>query len=249
MRIELDPRIIARLLAAAIVLLVIASMIGQISTYYFGHGRLLGLVRLFALDEEGNVPTWYSSVTLLCCSALLGLIAAAHGRDDRWWRHWAGLALVFLYLSMDEAASIHELSIEPLHDLLGVGGLLRWAWVVPGMLFLAVLAAAYLKFVSALRRPTRRLFCTAAALFVGGALVVEMLSGWWFDQYGNRNMGFVLLWTTEEALEMTGVAVFIFALLRHVRDEVGAIHFSLACRPEAACGRPAPVESIADSVS
>ena len=247
MRIEIDPRVVAKLLAAAIVLLVIASMIGQISTYYFGHGRLLGLVRLFALDEERNVPTWYSSMTLLACSALLALAAAnARSRADRWWRHWAALAIIFLYISMDEAATIHELSIDPLHDLLGIGGLLRWAWVVPGIVFVAVLAVAYLKFLSALPTPTRRLFVTAAVLFASGALVVEMLSGWWFDQYGHLNMGYVLFWTTEETLEMSGVAVFLYALLRHLGEQADAFLVSFAGRPDAAYHRSA--DSIPDSV-
>lgn len=230
---RISPRAVAVALAAAIAVLVLLSTLGQISTYYLGHARVLGLVRLFALDEEGNVPTWYSSITLLACAALLAIAALdAYTRADRWRRHWAALALIFLYLSVDEAATIHELTIEPLHDRLGVGSFLRWAWVIPGTIAVAVIGIAYLRFVTALPGPTRLLFVTAGVVFLSGALGIEMVSGWWYDRYGNESMAFALLWTAEEALEMSGVAIFLYALVRHLARSVGSL--AIAFTPHAA---------------
>lgn len=241
--VHISPAAVSKILAVLIALLIMASTIGQISTYYFGHGRLLGFVRLFALGEEGNVPTWYSSMTLLACAALLAVTALhARHRADRWWRHWAGLAVIFLWLSVDEAAQIHELTIEPLHDRLGVGSFLRWAWVVPGMLLVAVLGIVYLRFVIALPRPTRRLVVIAGAVFFAGGLGVEMISGWWFERYGNENFGFAMLWTAEEGLEMTGVAVFLYALLRHLADD--AVSMPLRFAESEARREPRPAASV-----
>ena len=44
---------------------------GQVSTHFLDHGRLLGLVRLFHLDGEGNFVAWFHSMLLLA-AVLLG---------------------------------------------------------------------------------------------------------------------------------------------------------------------------------
>lgn len=248
--IHVPPRRVAQVLALAILVLAGASTVGQISKLYFGHPYVFGLVDKFALDGEGNIPAWYSSMTLLACSVLLGSIAATRrARADLWWPHWAGLCAIFLYLSVDEGAVIHELTINPLRERFDLGGFFRWAWVVPGMVLVAVLGVVYARFVRALPRATRRLFIAAGALFVGGALAVEMVSGWWFDEYGRNNPVYVLLWTTEETFEMTGVAVFLYALLRYLSEEVGAVSLSfrmpepLRAARQGASARPSSIEA------
>ena len=67
------------------------------------------LMRLCDLDEENNVPSWYSWVALLLVSALFFVIAAVKRRaGDRDARLWLVLAIGFLVMSLDEDASIHE---------------------------------------------------------------------------------------------------------------------------------------------
>jgi len=211
-------------LAAAAVFLVIASSAGQFSTYVLGHGYVFGLVNLFSLDREGNVPTWFSAFLLLSCAALLTIITLVRREEsDRWWTYWCGLAVIFLYLSMDEAASIHELTITPVRDLLDVGGIFHWAWVIPGMIFVAAIGLTYFKFVLSLPRRTRSHFVVAAAVFLGGALGVEMAGAAWFEEFGRRNLGYVTFWTVEETLEMAGLIIFLYALLRYIETEIGRL--------------------------
>jgi hypothetical protein len=64
--------------------------------------------------------------------------------------------------------------------------------------------------------PVRRLFLLAAAVYLGGALGVEMAGAAHAFRHGTENLGYSLWTTLEEALEMAGVAVFIYALLRQV---------------------------------
>ena len=44
---------------------------------------------MFDLDQEGNVPTFYASASLLFCGALLGVIAATkkkqQSKDSVYW--------------------------------------------------------------------------------------------------------------------------------------------------------------------
>jgi hypothetical protein len=67
---------------------------------------------LINLDEEANLTTWYSSVKLLALGALCVLIFSRERRMIvpvmKWPWLWLLVAGVFLFLSADETASIHE---------------------------------------------------------------------------------------------------------------------------------------------
>ena len=65
--VRISPRVVGRVMAVVVVVLVAASSAGQFSTYYLGRDHLLGFVERFSLDAEANIPSWYSSV--VCSSA------------------------------------------------------------------------------------------------------------------------------------------------------------------------------------
>lgn len=222
--IVLNPRRVAAVLLGIVAALVAASTVGQLIFYFSGHDHAFGFVPRFSLVQEANVPTWYSSTTLLVCAVLLGVVARVEREaGSRFALHWKVLALLFLYLSIDEAAELHELLIEPLRGTLNAGGLFHFAWVVPGIALLVVLGLAYARFLVHLPASTRRLFVAAAATFVGGAVGAEMVGGAWVESRGFHNLGSVLIWTVEESLEMLGIAVFVYALLRHLELRGGAV--------------------------
>lgn len=228
LRIEISPRRVGRALALGALALLLAHVAVQFSVYRLGHDRLWGFVYLFDLDREFNIPTWYSSFLLLICSVLLATIAAARKMQaDRYTRHWSVLAVIFLYISLDETASIHELSIEPLRNALHASGLLYFTWIVPGTILVSVFVLSYLGFLAYLPAKTRNCFVIAGALYVGGALGVEAVEGRHADYYGTSNLPFALLVGAEESLEMFGLVTFIYALLAHLRAEVKEvrIHF------------------------
>ena len=65
--------------------------------------------RQFDFSEEGNFGNGYQSVTLLLVAN-----AYAQGPSGRFKRHWIGLACIFLFVSIDEAAQVHETTVSPL---------------------------------------------------------------------------------------------------------------------------------------
>jgi hypothetical protein len=153
---------------------------------------------------------------------LLGVIAAdtrAH-RDRHAW-HWAVLALIFLGLSLDETASLHELTSKPLKAVVKAEGVLRYPWVVAGGAFVFGFIAAYLRFFLKLPPKIRWLFGTAGMFYVGGALGLELIEGHYATLYGGQgNMRFALLSTIEEVFEMTGALVFLYALMSYIELHV-----------------------------
>lgn len=64
--------------------------------------------KLFDMDAEANVTTWWSAMLLAAVGVAAIIVAASHGRGSRQLWAWAIVGLGFLFLSMDEVAQIHE---------------------------------------------------------------------------------------------------------------------------------------------
>lgn len=166
MSLVFDPKKVVRFLGAIVVCLIAANMIGIVSYFYFGSHR----IALFNLDREGNIPTLYAAVTTLLCSGLLAVIATARKRQEkRDYLYWAGLAIIFLFLAVDDGATIHENIIRPLRDALHTSGVLYYAWVIPYGIFVIALGLVYLRFLFSLAVRFRYLIFFAGMLYVGGA--------------------------------------------------------------------------------
>jgi hypothetical protein len=195
----------------------------QYIKYVYGHEFQLGLVRLLDLEGENNLPSWYSSFALLLSSALLGIIGLHRKREaNPYARHWLALAIVFLCLSIDEAASIHEMT-DPLldqwlktHDLGYVLRLIGTAWVLAGVLFAVIVLLLSLRFLQRLPFGTRMRFLIAGGLYVSGAIGLEVVGGRYIAQYGGHTLTYSIMVAIEEGLEMVGVVAFLHALMLYM---------------------------------
>jgi hypothetical protein len=186
------------------------------------------LVRLFDLAREGNVPTWYQSYALLGCGALAALIAFAEWQHRSAFRvQWALTALFCVYMSADEAASIHEMTVSPLRNAFHTTGLLYYPWIVLGATAVIALAIVSRRFLQSMPRRTRRTLVVAAIVFLTGALGFEALGGMYAETHGRRNLGYGGLTTVEETLEMLGIALAAFGLVEYLRDHVGRVRLSI----------------------
>jgi hypothetical protein len=229
----IDPARVLRLLLTVTAILIVLSLVGQAMVLYLPDFPLRdGVANTLYIDREQNVPTLYSSMALLVAASLSGLIAFAHARGrGRDVRSWAVLAVVFLLMAVDESAGLHEESAEPLRELLGIErGPLFFAWVIPGAAVVVLLAAMLARFLQHLPKSTRRRFLAAGALYVGGAIGVEMVGGWYASGRGTSELGYVLIATVEEALEMLGIAVLVHALLAYIQVELPDIRLRVGIR-------------------
>jgi hypothetical protein len=215
----LRRRHIRLLMLAAIATLLLLSLAGQIAKHLFGLPNVGGLVSLFHVDDENNLPSWYQSVAYLCAAVLLALIALPRlRRGAAFARHWGALAAIFLFLSLDEMGSLHERSTEPLQRLIDLpAGVWMSGWVILGLLGVAALGLVYLRFFFIhLGRPERVQVALAATLLVGGALGMETANAA-LDlgdvEERKQTLLYVVMVHVEEALEMLGLAVFIDFLL------------------------------------
>ena len=215
-------RRIFQMLALIICALVIASLVGHFLRFGLDltSSQSFGFIVLFDLNGEANVPTWFSSIMLATCAVMLALIAIAkQATADRWFRHWLALSVIFLLMSLDEIASIHERSMRPMHNLFELGPIFTNAWVLIAMPLLVVFLLLYARFLFSLPRRTGWLFVLSGVIYIGGVVGIEMISGLMKYNYGLEDLRFALVTTIEESLEMLGITAFLYALTDYAGRE------------------------------
>jgi hypothetical protein len=200
-----------------------------VARYGFGNPGFLKLQAFFDLNKEQNIPTLFSTLQLMAASFLLWVVfACARRANDRDRYYWPGLALIFAFLGGDEFCEWHERMIAPLQHAFHPTGALKFAWYIPYSLLILLFVVGYLRFWWRLPQATRRLFAFAGVLYVTGGIFFEMLGSKIFTVYGWDSVQFELEVMVEEGLEMTGVAVFVYAILCYLRDREGTFEVQLA---------------------
>jgi hypothetical protein len=192
---------------------------GLVSTYVFHHPYLYGLIDLIDFDSEKNLPTMYSSLQLLVASCLLAVIGSWHKSSGKNYAPWYVLAAIFLFLGIDEFVQIHERFLDSVREDFQLTGLFYYAWVLPYGIGVLAFVIAFSRFLLRLPRETMRWFIASGAIYVTGAIGFEMLSARHYEAYGLDNVGYSILYTCEESLEMLGIALFIYALLAYASKE------------------------------
>ncbi len=214
---RLTPSYVAMMLFMIIAILTVLSVAEQAVIHLMGRADLEEYLIAFDLDAEGNIPTWYSSFQLLAAAMLLFVVGMiTRQRGERFAGHWRALGWILVALSIDETAQLHE-HLGHLHEIWHTHGILYFAWVIPGLLAVLITGALFLRFAAHLPAATRNRFIAATFVYFGGALGVEALSGWRAETMGYNNMTHSLIATVEEVMELSGIAMVIVALLRHMQ--------------------------------
>ncbi|MFQ5644127.1 MAG: hypothetical protein ACE5FQ_10595 [Thiogranum sp.] len=178
----------------------------------------------FDLDGEGTIPAWFSSMQLF----VIGILFLFS-------RHWPQthqivkpgflrvIGIGFVFLSMDEAASIHERITALLKHIEWVprfeGGHGIW---IPVYLSIAVvlLGIGRRTIISMLNTYPRQMLIMffGVVLFIIGGIGMEIISYWYL-----RGTGLTLLYKAEvaieEFLEMSGASIVLYgAILCALRE-------------------------------
>jgi hypothetical protein len=197
-----DPARLSRWLMAATI-----GLIAVHAAHVFLGERVWELDRIFSLDRESNLPTWFSSlmwagaaITAYSCGCLSRL------SQDR--RLWTVLAVVLMAFSCDEVATLHEL----------VGKLTATAWplvlapiAVPAMIWMGWRLRHLLARSSG---AAKRIAAGVAALCAAVACELVMV---WLQERPNADALLVVEVVVEESLELFGVALVLTGLMWHLR--------------------------------
>lgn len=179
---------------------------------------------LFNLDEEANVPAWFSSMQLFSIGFMLLLASLNPLRVQD---HLRGLLLVlggaFIFFSMDEAAGFHEKVTTVMSRVTWAprfsGGHGIWIFVYLAIA-VAMVAALFRPIIQLCRFYTRDVIGFAVGVIVlgAGAVGVEAVG---YEQVGaNASRGTKTLQVAaEEFLEMLGASIILISALRFALHE------------------------------
>lgn len=224
--IKLNPKKTLLILVLFIAALVGMSIWGQRIRYFgvadirgYWHEFILDLMMTaFYLDAETNIPTFANALLLFIPALLLMLIGAWKSAvKDRYRFHWHLLALVFLFLSFDEAAVLHERLIKPMRNFVDAGGVFHFAWVLPGIIAVVLFGLTFLMFFLRLEPKFKLLFFFSLGVYIGGVIGGEMVSGYYAANLGLKNYTYAVVASLEESIEMFGCALIIYSLLEYIR--------------------------------
>ncbi len=172
------------------------------------------------LNKEANLPTWFSALLWQLAAFLAFSVAQMH-RENGLPNvcYWIGMVPLFLFLSLDESATIHEIIGATVYRHIELPKIIEYtyAWVFVGIGIVVVVGALYFRFLLRLRPIIAFLFVVSAAMFVVGAAGVESI-GAALEQGQFERFPLGLNWAEmimlEEAMEMLGVILLVHTLLR-----------------------------------
>lgn len=219
-------------------LLLMAHIFGLVHKYIF---HAPDDIQTFDLDQEGNIPAFFSTCLFLINAALFFLLWKVKDCVDGSRKIWLFLAGLLFFLGIDEFAALHERLIKPVKSLLPVSGFFYYAWIIPYGIALVVLAFFLVPKLWKLDRPTRSGFMLSAIVFVTGAIGFEMLSGQYMDGKTETDLVFGLLVAGEEILEMMGLIILINTTLERIQRRHGGFVVHMAGAKSLA---PTPLSSL-----
>ena len=207
---SISPRLVLYWTAAISGVLSVLSLAGHL----FSRARDSDSIAILDVGDEVSFGTWYASMLLVSCAVALYIVGRrSRGLDDGIHRRWFLLSLVFMLLSIDESASMHERAGSALRSLVDAGGWLYYTWVIPGILFAAVVGLGSIRLLRSLPARTRNMMVVAGAVFVGCAGGLEVLAGPEAEEHGTDTLTSILFTAVEEAGEMFALCLFLYALL------------------------------------
>ena len=219
----MTARRVAGGLAGIALLFVVANGLVIFVRVELGLKATTGLGRLFDLDREGSLPALFSTALFFLNSALLFLVSKMRSNDgDRISRRsWLMLSGLFFFLAIDESAAIHEMLVNVLRVQMNTTGLFHFAWVIPYGIGTALLTVYLVPWFRRNDARTQYLFAASAALFICGALGMEMINGRSASISGTTGLPYQLTTMLEEALEMSGLILFIYSLMELIQRKAG----------------------------
>lgn len=189
-------------------------------------------LRPLDLGHEQSIPTYFSAFNLAVSSVLLFIVFTYEKMtSSKFAGYWMFLSLLFLFLSFDEAFSIHE-QLGKIPGLLAEHGydvfhLKSHKWVPFGILFVVLIGLYLIPFFRSLPKNTFFQFAAAALIFLSGAIGFEYVGALMLERnYARTDFLYLFRRVFEEGLEMSGVAFFNCILFRQIviRDIRVSLH-------------------------
>jgi hypothetical protein len=202
---------LAQVLWASLFVVLAASISRDFVIHELGEGTILGPLIWLHIGSEGSLSAWWTS--LLWSYAALGCLLIFVFDLSRWRTYWAALSLGSLLLSADETVQLHEQFALLAGRVVGsASGAWATGWVIAAVPIVAVCIVLLTPFLLHLQRRTAGRLALSGAVFLVGAVGMEMLFGAAVTEWGASTATIFAMIYIEECLEMAGVTLFLLTL-------------------------------------
>ncbi|MBP7509099.1 MAG: hypothetical protein KA807_14900 [Prolixibacteraceae bacterium] len=160
---------------------------------------------MFDLEQEANIPTWFTSLLLLSVSIssfanyILSHVAKTVSNLNFF---WIVLSSIFMLLSLDESSGIHE--------LFGAEFKIKWIWIYgPLAVFFLFYFATFLEFKSK-NKELVNFILGGFTVYILGGLSSEIFDSYlYLDKFKNA---------IEEGFEMIGALIILTGCLKEINQ-------------------------------
>ncbi len=223
--INISLKSVIKLYIAIFALVLFFHVLALFVKHGLGYASAKGLVPLFLLDFESNVPTLFSVFLFLQISVICMAIGfnRTNGRG-----YWLILCLLFALFALDEFASLHKIINEPVHIALSTSGFFYFAWIIPYGVFTLIIGIIFTPWLIKLPRLTRSGFLVSATIYIFGVLVLEGMGGWYLEgKTGQHDIVYDLIITAEESCELIGLLIFFYFSVDYLITNTGVRRIQL----------------------
>ena len=224
----LKPKPVYKVLTGITILLLLAHLTVQAGIYHLGAEK--NWLDALNMDRELNIPTMFSCGLLFAITLLLRRLESCGGAESR--RDWRLLSKIFAFLALDEALQIHEIFIIPalrpfMHPALAS------TWVIPYSILAFAIFLRFRSFLHALPSRTRTHFLQAGAVYIIGAIGMEMIGSYAVRSSLIRlhSPWYGAITGLEESLELFGLILLIKALMNELIERGIGNVFILQFKP------------------
>jgi len=182
--------------------------------YFFPVHWSRPIVNEFNLDNEANIPTWFSTVLLFSIS-LTSIIIYFLGRNFRigssWNSFWLVFSAVLCFLSVDEASMVHE----------GLGHFFNIPWFYIYAPFGVTIFIVFVYFLIAINKNR-----TLAILILGGLIIYSLgaLGGELIYYYIFKGRSVAAEVVFEEGFEMLGEIIILRGCLLELNRSLSIVY-------------------------
>jgi len=202
---------------------ILCLLIGCIAVYSIfhttGHGRLLGLFDFLNVGSETSLATFLSSVNLLVAAGLSYVFGRQATQTGTGFFRWRWLSIVFVYLAIDEATTLHE-NFSIILPMLSIETSLladRHTWLLFGIPLAILLAALLAPLLLTVPTRLKVIFIATGCAYALGALGFELLGSVMIHyDIPPGTLAYDLRRVAEEGLEMASIGAFNWALWREL---------------------------------
>ena len=183
------------------------------------------LLTFFDVDQEKNLPTWYSSIQLSVAGLLCLLIYLFEKYSSKITivsrLFWIGLGLTFLFLSLDELVQLHEIFDH--RGLFGITKHARWyVYYIPITVIFIIIFSLFSRIIFKNKSHILKYFCVGGVIFLAAALCGDMVKEIIFSHKSLSSIPAILTiqTTIEEFMEMIGISICLTSILEFLINQI-----------------------------